>query len=150
MKMAVAAKVPTYAVALVVAGGAIWVFAAVASGAQVASCMSCGSVIIVPRINASSLRAAAIRSLAWDDLSANLYVATVGLLAMAIGLTAFRRGERWAWYAVAAFVAAGVFTAVLDELAWGGWFTFFFLGLVPLLGLLLSTPSFFGGRASRR
>ena len=56
MKMAVAAKVPTYAVALVVAGGAIWVFAAVAYGAQVASCMSCGSVVVAPGVDTSRLR----------------------------------------------------------------------------------------------
>ena len=69
-------------------------------------------------------------------------MATIGLLAIAIGLTGFRRGERWAWWAIAVFVAAGVLTAVLDEFAWGGWYTFLFLGLVPFLGLALSTRSF--------
>lgn len=67
---------------------------------------------------------------------------------MVIGLTGFRHGARWAWYAIAIFVAAGVLTALLDELAWGGWFTFLFLGLVPFLGLVLSAPSFFRRRAS--
>jgi len=148
MNMAHPAKVPTYAVALVVAGGAIWVFAAAAYGAQVASCMSCGSVVVAPGIATSGYSPAAIHSLAWDDLYANLYIATIGLLAMAVGLSAFRRGERWAWFAIAVFVAAAVLTAVLDELAWGGWFTFLFLGLVPLLGLLLSVRSFFGRRGN--
>lgn len=145
--MTTPARVPTYAVALVVAGGVIWVVAAVAYGAQVASCMSCGSVVVAPGIDTSGYSPAAIHSLAWDDLYANLYVATIGLLALAIGLTAFRRGERWAWFAIATFVGAGVLTAVIDELAWGGWFTFVFLGLVPLLGLLLSAPSFIRRRA---
>ncbi len=54
-----------------------------------------------------------------------------------IGLTTFRRSERWAWFAIAVFVAAAVLTELRDGLAWGGWFTFLFLGLAPLLGLLL-------------
>jgi len=49
--------------------------------------MSCGSVVIAPGIDTSSYPPAAIRSLAWDDLYANLYIATIGLLARAIGLT---------------------------------------------------------------
>ena len=145
--MTVRAQTPTLAVALVVLGGAIWVIAAVAYGAQVASCMSCGSVVAAPGIDTSGYPSAAINTLAWDDLYANLYVATVGLLAMAIGLTAYRRGERWAWYAIAVFVGAGILTALLDELAWGVWYTFLFLGLAPLAGLLRSAPHFFGGRA---
>jgi hypothetical protein len=130
----------------VVVGGVIWVVAAVAYGAQVATCMSCGSVVVAPGIDTSGYPPAAIRTLAWDALYANLYVGTVGLLALAIGLTAFRRGERWAWLAIAVFAASGILTALLDELAWGGWYTFLFLGLVPLLGLLLSARSFFGRR----
>lgn len=148
-RIAAPARVPTYAVALVVLGGAVWVFAAAAYSALVVSCPSCGSVVVAPGIDTSGYSPAAIRTLAWDDLYANLYVATVGFLAMAIGLTAFRRGERWAWYAIAVFVGAGVLTAVIDELAWGGWYTFLFLGLVPLLGLLLSAGSFFRERTSR-
>jgi hypothetical protein len=76
------------------------------------------------------------------------HVATIGLLAIAIGLTTFRRGERWAWFAIAVFVAAAVLTELRDRPAWGGWFTLLFLGLVPLLGLLLSAKSFFGRRSS--
>ena len=146
--MAAQKRVPTYAVVLVVLGGAIWVLAALAYGVQVASCMSCASVVVAPGIDTSGYPDAAIRTLAWDDLYANLYVGTVGLLAMAIGLTAYRRAERWGWFAIAVFVSAAILTALLDELAWGGWYTFLFLGLVPLLGLLGSTPSFFGGRAA--
>lgn len=140
------ANVPTYAVGLVVLGGAIWVFAAVVYGAQVATCMTCASVVVAPGVDTSGYTSGAIRTMAWDALYANVYVATIGLLAMAIGLTAFRRGERWAWYAIAVFVGAGALTALIDELAWGGWFTFLFLGLVPLLGLVLSARSFFQPR----
>jgi hypothetical protein len=146
--LTVAVRVPSYAVALVVLGGALWVVAAVAYGAQVASCMSCGSVVVAPGVDASGFSPDAIHSLAWADLYANLYVATIGLLAMAIGLTGFRHGARWAWYATAIFVAAGVLTALLDGFAWGGWFTFLFLGLAPALGLALSVRSFFGRRPS--
>ena len=132
----------TFAVALVTLGGAIWVLAAVLYSLQVASCPTCANIVVAPGVDTTGYSAAAIRTLAWDDLYANLYVATVGLLAIAIALTAFRRGERWAWYAEAIFVIAAVLTAVIDEVAWGGWFTFLFLGLVPLAGLLLSVPAF--------
>jgi len=52
-----------------------------------------------------------------------------------------------AWFTIAVFVGAGVLTALLDELAWCDWYTFLFLGLLPLLGLLLSARSFIGWRA---
>jgi hypothetical protein len=39
---------------------------------------------------------------------------------------------------MAVFAGAGVLTAVLDELAWGGWYTFLFLGLLPTVGVALS------------
>ena len=142
------ARVPVVAVALVVAGGAIWMLAGVLYGAQVVTCFSCSSVVVAPGISAESYPAEAIRNLAWDALYANLYVVTVGFLATAIGLRAFKRGERWAWYAIAAFALSGVLTALLDYLAWGGWYTFFFLGLLPLLGLILSARSFFPGRGT--
>lgn len=128
------ATIPSAAVALVVAGGVIWVLAALLYSAQVIACPTCGSVVVAPGIDTTGFSAAAIRTLAWDDLYANLYVGTVGVLAVAIGLTAFRRAERWAFWAIGAFVLAGILTSVLDELAWGGWFTFLFLGLLPCLG----------------
>jgi len=133
---------PIYAVALVVIGGAIWVVAAAFYSIEVAACPTCADVVVAPGIDTTGYSAAAIRTLAWDALYANLYVATIGLLAIVIGLTGFRRGERWAWFAIAAFVAAGILTAVIDELAWGGWFTFLFLGLPPLVGLVLASRSF--------
>ncbi|MFI5259954.1 MAG: hypothetical protein ACHQ01_10160 [Candidatus Limnocylindrales bacterium] len=138
-------RIPRIAVMLVVAGGVIWLAAGVLYGVQVATCFSCGSVVVAPGVDTSSYSLSAIHTMAWDVLYANLYVATIGLLAIAIGLTAFRRGEKWAWLAMAIFAASGLFTAVLDEMAWGGWFTFLFLGLLPTLGVLLSTPAFFTG-----
>ncbi len=73
----------------------------------------------------------------------------MGLLAVLVGLTAFRRGERWAWAAMAIFALAGLLTAVLDELAWGGWYTFLFLGLLPTLGVVLAAPSVLSEHRSR-
>ncbi len=99
--------------------------------------------MVAPGVDTTGYSAGALRTLAWDDLYANLYVGTIGLLVIAIGLTAFRRGERWAWVAMAVFALAGILTAVIDELAWGGWFTFLFLGLVPLAGLVLSSRDVF-------
>lgn len=138
--------VPRLAVALVVGGGAIWVVAAALYSAEVVSCFTCASAVVAPGVDTKDYPLSAIRSLAWDDLYANLYVATAGLLAIAIGVRPFRHGERWAWYAIAVFVLAGAATGVLDYLSWGGWFTFLFLGLPPLLGLALSTSAFFSRR----
>jgi hypothetical protein len=39
------------------------------------------------------------------------------------------------------FVLVGVLTSILDYLSWGGWYTFHFLGLLPLLGLALLSSS---------
>jgi hypothetical protein len=136
-------KPPSYAVFLVIAGGIIWTVGAVLYGALVLSCFSCGSVVVGPGAGTAGFPPSAIRSLAWDDLYSNLYVAVIGILAIAVGLRAFRRGERWAWYAVAVFVLAGMLTGLLDYMSWGGWYTFLFLGLPPLLGLVLSAKSFF-------
>ncbi|MGO8948216.1 MAG: hypothetical protein ACLQUY_11255 [Ktedonobacterales bacterium] len=141
--MAKSTRVSRVAVALVVAGGAIWVVSGVLYSAQIVSCFTCRSVVVAPGVGTTGYPIAAIRSLAWDDLYATVYVVTIGLLAIIIGLTAFRRGEKWAWYAMAAFVLAGVMTSLLDYMSWGGWYTFLFLflGLLPLLGLALSAKT---------
>ena len=138
--------VPRAAVALIVIGGAVWVLSAIAYSAVVATCFSCGSAVVAAGVDTSDYSAGAIRTLAWDAMYANVYVAAIGLLAVLVGLTAFRRGERWAWFAMAVFAGAGVLTAVLDELAWGGWYTFLFLGLLPLLGVAAAAPRVLGGR----
>ena len=143
--MAELRRVPRYAVALVLLGGALWVFSGVVYGAQVASCSSCASVVLPPGVDSSSYSAAAMHNLAWDDLYADMYIATVGLLVIAIGTSAFRRGHRWAWYSMVVFVLAAALTSLLDQLSWGGWHTFLFLGMVPLLGVILSAKSFFAG-----
>lgn len=136
--------VPTVAAALVAAGGAVWVLSAVAYSVVVVTCFTCGSAVVAAGVDTADYSAGAIRTLAWDALYADTYVAAIGLLAVLVGLTAFRRGERWAWLAMAVFAAAGVLTAVLDELAWGGWYTFLFLGLLPCLGVGLAARRVLG------
>ena len=137
---------PRAAVALVLAGGAVWVLSALAYSAVVVGCFTCASAVVAAGVDTSDYSAGAVRTLAWDALYANLYVATVGVLAVLVGLTAFRRGDRWAWAAMAVFALAGLLTAILDELAWGGWYTFLFLGLLPLLGVAAAAPRVLGGR----
>ncbi len=136
------ARIPRIAVAFVVLGGVVWVLAAGFYTAEILACPTCADVVVAPGVDTSTYSAAAIQTLAWDALYANLYVATIGLLAIIVGLTGFRRGARWAWFAIIVFVLAGVGTAIVDELAWGGWFTFLFLGLPPLAGLVLASPAF--------
>ncbi|HUI01240.1 MAG TPA: hypothetical protein VLX56_06390 [Nitrososphaerales archaeon] len=96
-----------------------------------------------PGIETTGYPPQAVRYLAWDDLYSDLYIGAIGLLAIAIGLKAFRRAEKWAWYSVLAFALAGFLTGLLDYLSWGGWYTSLFFGLPPLVGLLLSAKSFF-------
>jgi hypothetical protein len=136
--MGSAAKVSKVAVALVVAGGVIWVVSGVLYGVQILSCFTCASVVVAPGVSTTGYPLAAIRTLAWDALYATVYIATIGLLTILIGLTAFRRGEKWAWYAIAVMVVGAALTALLDELSWGGWYTVLFLGLPALVGLILS------------
>jgi len=135
------AAVPRLAVVLVVLGGVVWIAAAIAYSFVVVTCFTCGSAVVAAGVDTSGYSAGAINTLAWDAMYANVYVATIGVLAVIVGLTAFRHGERWAWLAMAIFALAGTFTAVLDEFAWGGWFTFLFLGLLPLAGVVLAVPS---------
>jgi CHASE2 domain-containing sensor protein len=92
--------------------------------------------------------AQAVQDLAWSDLYACLYIAAIGLLAIAIGLTAFRRGEKWAWYSILVFVLAGAVTGLLDYLSWGGWYTSVAFGLPAGLGLLVSARTFFQRRST--
>lgn len=136
-----------YAVGLVVAGGVLWVVGAVTTVIPHLRCFSCGALF-----GTSGARGVvgypteAARDLAWADIFASLFIATGGILAIAIALNAFRNGERWAWYAILVFVIAGLLNTVLDQLEWGGWFTIVFYGLFPTLGLLLATKSFFPGK----
>ena len=127
-------------VALVVAGGGIWIAAAIAYSVAVVTCFTCASVVVATGVDTSDYSAGAVRTLAWDAMYANLYILVVGFLAVLVVLTAFRRGERWAWFAMAAIALGGVLTAVFDQLAWGGWYTFLFLGLLPTAGVLVAAP----------
>jgi hypothetical protein len=143
-----AGRVSRYAVALVALGGALWVVAAILTDVpHVVRCFSCEALF-----GTSGMRGVvgyppqAARDLAWADIFASLFIATGGLLTIAIALKAFRSGETWAWYAILVFAAAGVLNSVLDYLEWGGWFTIFVYGLLPTLGLLLSIRAFFPGR----
>jgi hypothetical protein len=142
-----APKISKYAVAFVVTGGIIWVVAAILYGAQIVSCFSCASVVLAPGVGATAYPSSAIHNLAWDDLYANLYVGAIGLLAIAIGLKALRRGQKWGWYSVLIFVLTGVLTSFLDYLSWGRWYTFLFLGLPSLLGLVLSANIIFSRKS---
>jgi len=135
--------------ALLVAGGLAWLIAGLFFGVSVAiSYFSTGSLakagIAIP-----GYPAAAVRQLAWDQFYINLYSAVIGLFAIMIGLTAFRQGEKWAWYAILVLVLNGLITSVFDYLSWGGWFTIFATSVPMLLALLFSAKSFLSVRAKR-
>ena len=70
---------PRLAVALVVAGGAVWVFSAVAYSFVVATCFSCASAVVAAGVDTSDYSAAAVRILAWDDCPASRFLDTSGL-----------------------------------------------------------------------
>jgi hypothetical protein len=138
-----AVAVSKYAVALVVLGGAAWAVAGTVFGVIAAECYpSCGSGVAAPG-STVGYSSEALLNLTWDQFYINTYSAVIGLLAVLIGLNAFRRGEKWAWYAVLILVVNGIITNIYDYLSWGGWYTGFFAFLPMLLGLLLSTRRFF-------
>jgi hypothetical protein len=134
------------ALVLVITGGMVWIVAAVAYTVLVSSCLTCASSMVAAGVDTSDFSAGAVHVLAWDALYANLYVAVIGVLAVVIALTAFRRGDRWAWFAMAVFAFAGIGTAVLDQFAWGGWYTVFIFGLLPTLGVLIAAPRMLRGQ----
>lgn len=116
-------------------------------GSLLAACFpTCGS-LVVGSGSTAGFPSQAVADLAWTDAYVSLYVGAMGLIAIGIGLKAFRRGERWAWYSILALALAGILTGVLDYLSWGGWYTSLAFGLPALLGLLLSARSFFQPQA---
>jgi len=135
--------VSKYAVALVVLGGVAWTVAGITFGATAAACYpSCGSGVAVTG-SSVGYPPQALLNLTWDQLYINFYAAAIGLIAILVGVKAFRRGEKWAWYAILVFVIVGIGTSIFDYLSWGGWYTGFFSFLPALLGLLLSAKGFF-------
>ena len=138
------AKVLKYASVLLVANGILWAIAGAVFGGMVAVAFSSYNSLLKAGIGASAgYPAAAVRQLAWDQFYIDLYSVVIGLFAITIGLTAFKRGEKWAWYATLLFVLNGLITSIFDYLSWGGWYTVFLTSLPALLALLLSTRSFF-------
>ena len=143
------AAVSKYAVALVVLGGTAWAVAGAAFGAIAAACYPlCGTGVAVPG-NAAGYSAQALTSLTWNQFYINFYAAAIGLFAVLVGVKAFRRGERWAWYFVLLFAFVGVVTSLFDYLSWGGWYTGAFSTLPAVLALLLSARSFFPRREGK-
>jgi hypothetical protein len=79
----------------------------------------------------------------------------VALLQIAIGSKAFRRGEKWAWYAVAIFPILMVLNSYFDYVGAGPGFVYtagvfpiyvfgsYIFAAPSLLGLLISIRSFF-------
>ena len=136
--------VSKYAAALLVANGVLWAIAGAVFGGTVAIAFpSYNSLLKVGIGAAAGYPAAAVRQLAWDQFYIDLYSVVIGLFAIIIGLTAFKQGEKWAWYATLLFVLNGLITSTFDYLSWGGWYTVFLTSLPALLALLLSTRSFF-------
>ena len=147
MTVQLVSKPSKYATVLVVAGGMIWVVSGIAYGAIIAACFpSCSSQVLANGI--ANYPAQAVRDLAWEDFYSLLYAAVIGLLTISIGLKPFRQGQMWAWYATLIVAVAGILTGLLDYVSWGGWYTFLFLGLPAVLGLVISTPAFFPSERS--
>ena len=141
--------VSKYAVALLVANGILWVIAGAVFGGTVAIAYPSYDALLKAGIGAAAgYPAAAVRQLAWNQFYIDLYSVVIGLFSILVGLTAFKRGEKWAWYATLIFVLNGLITSVFDYLSWGGWYTVF-ASLPALLALLLSMKSFFSPQIKR-
>ncbi len=68
-----------------------------------------------------------------------------GIVQIALGPTAFRRGAKWAWYIILIGPLGSLLNTVYDSLGYTPLlsFLFFFYGGPALLGLLLSYRKFF-------
>ena len=136
--------VSKFATALLVANGILWAIAGAVFGGTVAVAFPSYNSLLKAGIGAAAgYPAAAVRQLAWDQFYIDLYSVVIGLFAIIIGLTAFKRGEKWTWYVTLLFVLNGLITSTFDYLSWGGWYTVFLSSLPALLALLLSIRSFF-------
>jgi len=82
-----------------------------------------------------------------------IYIVAFGLLAVAIAATAFRRGDRWAWWALlvgntVAFVSAMTYDRIVGAIGPFEWSEY--LGLAVIYGSLAVTfPALAGARAVR-
>ncbi|HEV8682300.1 MAG TPA: hypothetical protein VGS09_05945 [Actinomycetota bacterium] len=82
-----------------------------------------------------------------------IYIVAFGLLAVAIAATAFRRGDRWAWWALlagntVAFVSAMTYDRIVGAIGPFEWSEY--LGLAVIYGSLAVTAPFLtGARAVR-
>jgi hypothetical protein len=83
-----------------------------------------------------------------------IYIVAFGLLAVAIAATAFRRGDRWAWWALLvgntlAFVSAMTYDRIVGAIGAFEWSEY--LGLALIYGSLAVTfPALAGTQAVRR
>ena len=82
-----------------------------------------------------------------------IYIVAFGLLAVSIAATAFRRGERWAWWALlvantVAFVSAMTYDRIVGAIGPFEWSEY--LGLAVIYGSLAATAPFLAvGRTDR-
>lgn len=82
-----------------------------------------------------------------------MYIVAFGLLAVAITATAFRRGDRWAWWALlvgntVAFVSAMTYDRIVGAIGPFEWSEY--LGLAVIYGsLAVTVPALTGARPVR-
>jgi hypothetical protein len=82
-----------------------------------------------------------------------IYIVAFGLLAVAIAATAFRRGDRWAWWALlvgntVAFASAMTYDRIVGAIGPFEWSEY--LGLAVIYGsLAVTVPALTGARAVR-
>ncbi len=156
-------KVPKYAVALVAIGGVLLVVLGAGIAIRHLSCspLPCTQGAELGTSGAGGLVGyppQAARDLAWADIYWALFVVAFGVIVILISLKPFRRGEKWAWYAMLVFVATGILQTAIIYLAYSYDLAgpplevvariYILSGLPQLLGVLLSVRSFFGKKSS--
>ena len=141
-------RVPKYAWWLAFAGGLIWVLSGVV-------------ILLLPgdpgnRVfftgDPSSYSTQATNDLIYSARLAGVLLLVAGLLLSAIGLTAFKRGERWAWYGTAIPLLTLLFSVYLAATGERGsavnvFIQFLTLWVPQALALLLSIRSVFPANA---
>ncbi len=141
------ARVPKYAWGLAVAGGLIWVL----FGLVISLLPGDPGNRVFFTGDPSSYSTQATNDLIYAARLVGVLILVAGLLLSAIGLTAFKRGDKWGWYSTATPLLTLLFSVYLAATGERGsavnvFIQFLTLWVLQAVALLLSVRSVFSAK----